>query len=78
MNTAMELGPTAGLALLVTVAAARTSHVTAGGAGPHAATTGGYAWALGTAGLAFALLAVLTLTALPLNRPGSYGPPAPA
>ncbi|MFC7645087.1 MFS transporter [Streptosporangium lutulentum] len=30
MNTAMELGPTVGLALLMTVAAARTSHVTAG------------------------------------------------
>jgi MFS family permease len=70
MNTAMELGPTAGLALLVTVAAARTAHVTAAGASPHAATTGGYAWALGTAGLAFALLAVLTVIAPPLNRPG--------
>jgi predicted MFS family arabinose efflux permease len=70
MNTAMELGPTVGLALLVTVAAARTSHVTAAGASPHAATTGGYAWALGAAGLAFALLAVLTLIAPPLHRPG--------
>lgn len=70
MNTAMELGPTAGLALLVAVAAARTSHVTSAGASLHAATTGGYAWALGAAGLAFALLAVLTLIALPLHRPG--------
>jgi hypothetical protein len=66
----MELGPTAGLALLVTVAAARTSHVSAVGATPHTATTSGYAWALGAAGLAFALVAVLTLTAPPLNRPG--------
>jgi hypothetical protein len=64
MNTAMELGPTVGLALLMTVAAARTSHITVGGASPQAATTGGYSWALGAAGFAFALLAALTAVAV--------------
>ena len=60
MNTAMELGPTLGLALLTAVAAARTSHVTVTGGRPQAAATSGYAWAMGTAGLGLALLAVLT------------------
>jgi hypothetical protein len=70
MNTAMELGPTLGLALLTTVAAARASHATAAGASPQAATTSGYAWALGAAGLAFALLAVLMAIPVPPRRPG--------
>jgi MFS family permease len=70
MNTAMELGPTLGLALLTTVAAARASHATAAGASPQAATTSGYAWALGAAGLAFALLAVLTAIPVPPRRSG--------
>jgi MFS family permease len=69
MNTAMELGPTLGLALLTAVAAARASHATAAGASPQAATTSGYAWALGAAGLAFALLAVLTAIPVPPRRP---------
>ncbi|MFD1495457.1 MFS transporter [Streptosporangium lutulentum] len=68
MNTAMELGPTVGLALLMTVAAARTSHVTAGGASPQAATTGGYAWALGAAGFAFALLALTAVAVRPRSE----------
>lgn len=67
LNTAMELGPTVGLALLTAVAAARTTHITAmGGGDERAATTSGYAWALGTTGLAFLLLAVLiTVTTRP-------------
>jgi MFS family permease len=68
MNTAMELGPTVGLALLTAVAAARTSHVTAAGSGPQAAATSGYAWALGAAGLACALLAVLAAIPFPHNN----------
>ncbi|MFI5490158.1 MFS transporter [Micromonospora echinaurantiaca] len=60
LNTAMEVGPTTGLALLTAVAAARTAYLEAGGAGPPNATTGGYAWAFGTAGLAFAALAAVT------------------
>ncbi len=57
MNTAMEVGPTAGLALLVAVAAARTAHMT--GASAAAATASGYGWAFGTAGAAFLLLAAV-------------------
>jgi MFS family permease len=70
MNTAMELGPALGLALLTAVAAARASHATTAGASPQAAMTSGYAWALGAAGLAFALLAVLTAIPVPPRRPG--------
>ncbi|GAA4723140.1 MFS transporter [Phytohabitans rumicis] len=72
MNTAMEVGPTVGVALLMAVAAARTTHVAStdtGGAGGgvglgdavDVATTSGYGWAFGAAGLAFAFLAVATL-----------------
>ena len=67
MNTAMELGPTAGLALLTAVAAARASHAVTGDS-PQAAAASGYAWALGTAGLAAALLAVLTAIPAPPRR----------
>jgi MFS family permease len=59
MNTFMEIGPTLGVALLMAVAAARSTHV--GGADEAAATSSGYAWAFGAAGLAFALLAVVAL-----------------
>jgi MFS family permease len=47
MNTAMELGPTVGLAALMSVAATRTDVVD------------GYAWAFGTASIAFVVAAVL-------------------
>ncbi|OPC79848.1 MFS transporter [Embleya scabrispora] len=46
LNTAMELGPTVGLAALMSVAATRTDPIR------------GYAWAFGTAGVAFVLTAV--------------------
>jgi predicted MFS family arabinose efflux permease len=68
MNTAMDLAPTAGLAVLVTVAAARPPHATTGGANPHAAAPTAYAWPLGAAGLAFALLALLAAIATPPER----------
>jgi MFS family permease len=58
INTAIEVGPTVGLAGLVTVADARTAAAAAHGATRAAATTGGYAWALGAAGLVFVLLAL--------------------
>lgn len=75
MNTAMELGPTVGLALLAAVAAARTAHLTALGGDARAAITSGYAWALGTAGLAFALLAVLLAVLIAVaTRPRRAGP----
>jgi MFS family permease len=60
INTAIEVGPTVGLAGLVTVADARTAAAAAHGATRAAATTGGYAWALGAAGLVFILLALAT------------------
>ena len=58
INTAIETGPTVGVAGLVAVAAARTAAAAAGGAARAAAMTDGYAWALGAAGLAFILLAL--------------------
>ncbi|MGW5361102.1 glucose 1-dehydrogenase [Actinopolymorpha pittospori] len=59
LNTAMEMGPTVGLALLIALATARTTHLEDGGAGLPGATTSGYAWAFGAAGLAFAALAAV-------------------
>jgi MFS family permease len=61
MNTFMEIGPTLGVALLMAVAAARSTHVAGADAAVDAATTSGYAWAFGAAGLTFALLAVVAL-----------------
>jgi MFS family permease len=61
MNTFMEIGPTLGVALLMAVAAARSTHVGGADAAAAPATTSGYAWAFGAAGLAFALLAVVAL-----------------
>ncbi|MFD0657257.1 MFS transporter [Thermocatellispora tengchongensis] len=55
-NTAMEIGPTAGLAGLVAVAAARTASL--GHLGPARATLGGYTLAL------VVMAAVMILTAL--------------
>lgn len=70
MNTAMELGPTLGLALLTAVAAARAAHATAVGASPQDALTSGYAWALAAAGLAFSLLAMLMAIPVRPRRSG--------
>jgi MFS family permease len=49
MNTAMELGPTVGLAALMAVAATRTDAIQ------------GYAWAFGTAAVAYIAAAVLAM-----------------
>ncbi|WP_274425554.1 MFS transporter [Chelativorans sp. YIM 93263] len=48
MNTAMELGPTVGLAILMSVAATQVETVT------------GYAWAFGTAAMAYTIVALLS------------------
>ncbi|OXT02196.1 MFS transporter [Notoacmeibacter marinus] len=48
MNTAMELGPTVGLAILMSVAATQVETVT------------GYAWAFGTAAVAYTFVALLS------------------
>ncbi|MFC0532765.1 MFS transporter [Phytohabitans kaempferiae] len=75
MNTFMEIGPTLGVALLMAVAAARTTHVGGAGTAAAAATTSGYAWAFGAAGLAFALLAVVALaTEQPATEPARDDP----
>lgn len=64
MNTAMELGPTAGLTVLMAVAAAQADAVQ------------GYAWAFGTVGVVFVLLAIAASMLLSrkyaghVNRPG--------
>lgn len=57
VNTALESGPTIGLALLVSVASAYTARLGSAGLNQPEATTGGYAFALGIAALAFAFLA---------------------
>lgn len=60
MNTAMELGPTVGFAILMTVAATR------------AETVNGYAWAFGTAAVAYGVGAALAV-ALGTPRGSSVG-----
>lgn len=55
MNTAMELGPTIGLAALMSVAAVASGSATAS----ETATVNGYGWALATAGGAFAVAATV-------------------
>jgi NAD(P)-dependent dehydrogenase (short-subunit alcohol dehydrogenase family)/predicted MFS family arabinose efflux permease len=69
MNTAMELGPTIGLALLTTVAIARAGSRTGAGADPAVAAASGYAWAFGVAAVAFGLLAGLTALIRPTKHP---------
>jgi MFS family permease len=71
MNTAMELGPTVGLALLAAVAAARTAQAASSGASATAATTDGYAWAMGAAGL----LLLVTGTAAARHDPEKVSKP---
>jgi len=62
MNTAMELGPTVGLAVLMSVAATQTDVVQ------------GYAWAFGAAGAVYLVLAFLGTT---LTRRGMCAPIIP-
>ena len=73
VNTAMEAGPTIGLALLVSLAGAHTARLAVAGTGPAAAATGGYAFALGIAAVTFALAA--GLAAVTLRATGSAHPP---
>lgn len=78
INTAMEVGPTVGLAVLVAIASARTAGQACGtggdaggcGAGaavlglaPAEAVTGGYALAFGVTGVAFLVVAAFVATA---------------
>lgn len=63
LNTAVELGPTAGLSALVALAGTRTGRLVEAGEGALEATTAGYSVALITAAAVFAVAAV-GLTAL--------------
>ncbi|ARZ69177.1 hypothetical protein SMD11_3544 [Streptomyces albireticuli] len=76
VNTAMEIGPTVGLAVLVSLATNRTTALRDGGTGLAEATSGGYAFALTVAAAAFAVSAVvaaLVLRRRPSERTGSAG-----
>lgn len=63
VNTAMEVGPTIGLAALVALSRLQSTALAVGGSPPAEATAGGYASALGAAALLFALLCARFLTA---------------
>lgn len=75
VNTSFMLGGALGLAMLASLAAARTAALAAGGSEATAALNGGYQWAFG-AGALFALLAaVLGSTLLRADlRPGETSP----
>ncbi|SDK90276.1 Major Facilitator Superfamily protein [Actinopolyspora mzabensis] len=64
VNTAMETGPTAGLALLVSLATARTDSLLAEGAAPRVAETSGYSFAFDTAALVLLGTAAVALWTL--------------
>lgn len=57
VNTGVELGPTIGLAVLVSIAGTHTSHLIATGHSPAAATAAGYGFALTSAAAVFAVTA---------------------
>lgn len=61
VNTALEVGPTIGLAALLSLAGVQTAHLSERGLTSAAATTGGYAFALIAAAVAFTLTAVATV-----------------
>ncbi|ASU79665.1 MFS transporter [Actinopolyspora erythraea] len=64
VNTAMETGPTAGLALLVSLATAHTTSLLDEETGARFAETAGYSFAFNTAAVALLGTAVLTLWTL--------------
>ncbi|PSJ28766.1 MFS transporter [Streptosporangium nondiastaticum] len=74
VNTAMEVGPTVGLAILVSLATAHASGLRDGGEGVASATSGGYAFALLLAAAAFAASAVGSAVALRGRRHGARTP----
>jgi hypothetical protein len=57
LNAAQQIGPTVGVALLVTLATVHSDQLAAGGLDAATATTSGYAFALGIAAVTFALAA---------------------
>ncbi|AUG80938.1 MFS transporter [Kitasatospora sp. MMS16-BH015] len=68
VNTALEAGPAVGLAVLVTLAAGRTSRSLTHGTGQLAAQTAGYGFAFAVAAVAFAVAAVAALLLLRPTR----------
>ncbi len=64
VNTAMEIGPTVGLAVLASLAAAHTQALTRTGTASAAATVGGYSFAFDVAAVLFAVSAVVTAAVL--------------
>jgi MFS family permease len=64
VNAAQQIGPTVGLAILVSVATAHSGRLTASGLDVPTATTGGYAFALSVAGVACVAAAGFALLAL--------------
>ena len=69
INTAQQTGPTVGLAILVSVATTQALRLGEAGADLATAATGGYAFALGLAGVAFVIGAVIAVLAL--QAPGT-------
>ncbi len=63
-NTSVQLGGGLGLAVLTTVASARTDHLTGGGAPADAAITGGYGWGA-VAGAGLVLVGVVLAVLMP-------------
>jgi MFS family permease len=76
LNTTQQVGGALGLAVLSSLAAARTAVELAGGASADAALTAGYRLAFGVgAGL---IVVAIAITAVALRKPGQSTPPAPA
>ncbi|MGK5629522.1 MFS transporter [Streptomyces sp. URMC 123] len=63
VNTALEVGPTVGLAVLVSLASARTTALRGDGVADRAATTGGQGFALTVAAAVFAAAALAVAVA---------------
>lgn len=78
VNTVMETGPTLGLAVLVSVATARTDSLRAAGHAPEAATTGGYALALLVTAAILLITALITVTSRAEPTPRSEQPEEPS
>jgi MFS family permease len=77
VNTAFMMGGALGLAVLASLATARTEGLAAAGFAPPAALTGGYQWAFAV-GAAFAFLAAVLSFALPAGPQTAAGEEAAA
>jgi hypothetical protein len=80
VNTALELGPALGLALLASLAAAHTAWLSDAGIAATVATTRGYAFALTITAIVFSLAALLAAVVIGTDQtrvPRSPGAPIP-